>query len=79
MLQLTKNKYFYTNLKFTFIFFSVTGLYLLGLAENSCQEWRTLAEKDFLNNFLLYFKSLISIVETIACKFKFYEDPLSMS
>jgi hypothetical protein len=29
-------------------FFPATGSFLLGLAENACQEWTTLAKKDSL-------------------------------
>ncbi len=34
------------------ISFPATGLFLPGLAENSCQELITLARKDSFNNFL---------------------------
>ncbi len=36
-----------------YISFLATGLFLLGLAENSCQEWITLAKKESFNNFPL--------------------------
>jgi hypothetical protein len=35
------------------ISFPVTGLFLLGLDENSCQEWTTLGMKETFNSFLL--------------------------
>jgi hypothetical protein len=35
------------------ISFPATGLFLPGLAENSCQEWTTLAKKESFNNFPL--------------------------
>ncbi len=34
-------------------FFPATGLFLLGLAKNSCREWTTLAKKYSFNSFLL--------------------------
>jgi len=49
MLQLTKKLYQFKI--HILISFPATGLFLLGLAKNSCQEWTTLAKKDSFNNF----------------------------
>jgi hypothetical protein len=47
------------------ISFPGTGLFLQGLAENSCQEWTALAKKNSLNSFLLktHTKTMINLMK----------------